>query len=175
MKKTIYSILLILLPLSFINAANWLPVSPITNGKVINGVARNDSFLFVSNLKTDSSFLRFNLYNNQIRILRKNNGGLFSTNGSIGLVNSGQHLMYSANDSLFISHDNGNSWTKINQITGTSDYLLAYENYFFVGVSNGIFYSKDFGYTFSFMYGESSSSYTPAKPLTVHNNRLFVA
>jgi hypothetical protein len=175
MKKTIYSSLLILLPLSFINAANWLPVSPITNGKVINGVARNDSFLFVSNLKTDSSFLRFNLYNNQIRILRKNNGGLFSTNGSIGLVNSGQHLMYSANDSLFISHDNGNSWTKINQITGTSDYLLAYENYFFVGVSNGVFYSKDFGYTFSFMYGEASSSNTPAKPLAVQNNRLFLA
>lgn len=175
MKKPICSSLLILLPLCFLNAANWLPFSPITNGKVINAIARNDSFLFVSNLKTDSSFLRFNLYSNEIRILRKNNGGLFSTNGSIGLVNSGQHLMYSANDSLFISHNNGNSWTKINQVTGTSDYLLAYQNYFFVGVSNGVFYSKDYGYTFSFMYGEASSSYTPAKPLVVHNNKLFLA
>lgn len=174
MKKYCY-LLLQLLYVNVIYAVNWLPFNPITTGKVINGIARNDSFLFVSNLKSDSSFLRFNLYNNQVRILRKNNGSLFSTNGSIGLVNSGQHLMYSTNDSLFISHNNGNSWTKINQVTGTSDYLLAYQNYFFVGVSNGVFFSKDFGYTFSFMYGEASSSNTPAKPLAVHNNRLFLA
>lgn len=152
---------------------DWKPV-PFLSGKIINGIARVDSFLLVSCADRDSSFIRINLYTNQVKIIKNDLGKLFGTNGYISLTNIGKHLLYKNNDTLYISHNYGDTWTRNNFLSGADITNYAEQNLFFVGLRGGVFISRDFGTTFSNLYTEQTSSYQSCRPLAIVNNRIFI-